>query len=107
MTNDLNSVLLEGQLSGDPQISSNSNGVEFCKFSIDVKRMYTVDDEIYKEIMSISIVSYSTLADNCMNHLEKSRGVRVVGRLKLHEIDGCKKLVILAEHVEFKPVRTS
>lgn len=107
MTNDLNSVLLEGHLTGEPVTSEHTNGVDICSFEISTIRMYKVDEEVYKETTYISVVTYSTLAENCNKHLHEGRGVRVVGRIKLQEIDGDNKLVIIAEHVEFKPVKSS
>ena len=49
----------------------------------------------------------------CAEHLSKGRGIRVVGRIKQErwEADGPDgyqprdKVVIVAEHVEFQPVR--
>lgn len=107
MTNDLNSVLLEGHLTGEPVTSEHTNGVAICSFEISTIRMHKVDEEIFRETTFITIVSYNTLAENCSTHLHKGRGVRVVGRLKLQELDGDNKLVIIAEHIEFKAVKPS
>ena len=50
------------------------------------------------------------LATVCAEHLTKGRGIRVVGRIKQErwedpDGDARSKVVIVAEHVEFKPQR--
>ena len=62
------------------------------------------------EVSFIETVTWGKLATVCAKHLTKGRGVRVIGRLKQerwedNEGNARSKVVIVAEHVEFKPTR--
>lgn len=103
--NSLNSVLLEGVLLDNPV----ELGEGECTFTIITERNFKVEEEYRKEVSHFGIVTFSNLADSCMKHLTKNRGVRVVGRLKQEKLDAngngpYSGVVIVAEHVEFKPV---
>nr|WP_281283499.1 hypothetical protein [Thiospirochaeta perfilievii] len=55
------------------------------------------------------MVTFEKLSHYCLKHLTKDREVRVVGRLKqeklnVNAIEPDSRIVIVAEHVEFKPV---
>jgi single-strand DNA-binding protein len=106
--NNLNSILLEGNLVRDPEINQTPKGTPVCKFSIASNRFYKLDDEFQKEVSFFDITTWSRLAEVCGEYLKKGRGVRIVGRLKQDRwsgIDGKtkSKVYIIAEHVEFKP----
>ncbi|QEN03343.1 single-stranded DNA-binding protein [Thiospirochaeta perfilievii] len=105
--NSLNSVLLEGFLIGDPIEGRTEQDEMECTFNISSERYYKKDEEIVKEMTTVSVKVYSILADSCARHLQKGRGVRVVGRLKqVFDEDESKtsQVLIQAEHVEFKPI---
>ena len=97
--NNLNSVLLEGNLEADPVLSYAETGKAVCTFRLTVKRSWKEEDEMKTEESHFFIETGTRLAEVCAEHLKKGRGVRVVGRLKEEE----GKTWILAEHVEFKP----
>jgi single-strand DNA-binding protein len=105
--NNLNSVLIEGNLTKDPDVNRTNNGTFVSTFAVACNRYYKVDDEPKEEVSFIDIETWGRLAETCYEYLKKGRGVRVVGRLKQHrwETDGKfrSKIVIVAEHVEFKP----
>jgi single-strand DNA-binding protein len=108
MMNNLNSILIEGNLTRDPELSYCSNGNPWCKFSVAVNRFYKQEDERKEEVSFIDVSAYGKTAEACAEYLKKGRGVRVVGRLKQDrwkDADGKSraKLYIVAEHVEFKP----
>ena len=55
-----------------------------------------------------AVETWAKLASSCSSYLEKGRGVRVVGRLKQERWTGTdekkhERIVVVAEHVEFKP----
>jgi single-strand DNA-binding protein len=107
--NNLNSILLEGNLVRDPELKYTPKGTCVCEFSVASNRYYKVDDEFQKEVSFFEIITWSKLAQNCAEYLKKGRGVRVVGRLKQSRWtseDGKNrmKISIVAEHVEFKPL---
>lgn len=110
--NNLNSVLLEGNLVRDPEESRTPQDTVVCNFTIAVNRSYKKEDDYVKEVSYFDIEVWAGLAEVCMKHIGKGRGVRVVGRLKQDRwIDDNEnnraKIKIVAEHVEFKPVYKS
>jgi len=105
--NNLNSILLEGVLSRDPQLSYEPSGSPVCRFTIKVRRVSTKGTD---EIGYFDVQVCNRLAEVCQEYLKKDRGLRVVGRLvqdHWQDYDGVDKfeVFILAEHVEFKPIR--
>eukprot|EP01156_Anaeramoeba_ignava_P003677 Anaeramoba_ignava/a223880_59.p1 GENE.a223880_59~~a223880_59.p1 ORF type:complete len:147 (+),score=20.17 a223880_59:38-478(+) len=106
--NNLNSILIEGNLTKDPVFNETPKGTAVCKFPIATNRYYRQDEEIQNEVSYFDIETWARLAEVCSDHLAKGRGVRVVGRLKQdrwNDSDGIAKsrIKIVAEHVEFKP----
>ena len=106
--NNLNSVLLEGNLVRDPELNYSSKGTPVCSFSVACNRYFKQDDEVQEEVSYIDITTWSRLAEVCNEYLAKGRGVRVVGRLKqdrwTNDVGKTRsKIHIIAEHVEFKP----
>lgn len=106
--NNLNSVLIEGNLVRDPLFRSTPKGTPVCTFSLASNRFYKQDDGYEKEVGFFEVESWSKLAENCNNLGHKGRGVRVVGRLKQERWNGSdgkphSKIMIVAEHVEFRP----
>jgi single-strand DNA-binding protein len=106
--NNLNSILIEGNLVRDPELSYTPKGTAVCKFSLACNRSYKQDDEFQKEVSFFDVSTWTRLAEVCGEYLKKGRGVRVVGRLKQDrwtDPDGKprSRVEIVAEHVEFKP----
>ncbi len=107
--NSLNSILVEGNLTRDPELKKTPKGTSVCSFSVASNRFFRQDEETKKEVSFFNVETWAGLAEVCMEHLQKGRGVRVVGRLKQDrwvDADGGNhdKIKIIAEHVEFKPV---
>jgi single-strand DNA-binding protein len=106
--NNLNSILIEGNLVRDPEMRTTSNGTPVCAFSIASSRYYKQNSGMEKEVSYFNVESWAKLAENAVNHGHKGRGVRVVGRLKQErwqdkEGNAKSKVVIVAEHIEFRP----
>jgi single-strand DNA-binding protein len=107
--NNLNSILIEGNLVRDPVYKNTPKGTPVCTFSLASNRFYKQDSETEKEVSFFEVETWSKLAENCRNLGSKGRGVRVVGRLKQQRWNDTEgrpqsKVMIVAEHVEFKPV---
>ena len=105
--NNLNSILVEGNMTRDPQTRSTANGTTVCTFPIANNRFYKRDRGFEKEVSFFDVECWSKLAENCGNLGRKGLGVRVVGRLKQERWNGNdgkqhSKVVIVAEHVEFR-----
>ena len=108
MMNNLNSVLIEGNLVRDPELKYSPKGTAVCSFALASNRYFKQDEETQKEVSFFEVTTWSRLAEVCGEYLKKGRGVRVVGRLKQDrwtnsEGQGRSKVSIVAEHVEFKP----
>ena len=95
--NNLNSVLLEGNLVDNPlEVYGNT------EFKIKVCRACKDEDTIRHLVSVIDInVRPGRLAETCAEYLRRDRGVRIIGRL----VGNDSKAFVEAEHVEFKPVK--
>jgi single-strand DNA-binding protein len=106
--NQLNSILIEGNLTKDPTFKETTKGTPLCTFAVASNRYYKSGSEMENEVSYFDVETWSKLADTCGKQLKKGRGVRVVGRLKQERwkaTDGTARssVKIVAEHVEFKP----
>lgn len=96
--NDLNSLLIEGYLVGDPiAFRNDEDEIERCVFTIRTVSLRTDHSDFF----DIQVDTFDTLAPNTFEYLRKDHRVRVVGRIYGEE-DG---LHIEAEHVENRPTR--
>jgi single-strand DNA-binding protein len=106
--NNLNSILIEGNLVKDPLFRTTAKGTSLCTFTLASNRYYKQDSSLEKETSFFDVETWSKLADNCKSLGRKGRGVRVVGRLKQERWNDAEgklhtRIRIIAEHVEFKP----
>jgi single-strand DNA-binding protein len=104
--NQLNSVILEGNLTKEPDQSYTPKGSAVTHFPIASNRYFKQDGERQEEVGYYDIETWGRLAETCAEYLKKGRGVRVVGRLKQDRWQqngkSRSKVVIVAEHVEFR-----
>ena len=111
--NNLNSVLIEGNLTRDPELRYTPKGTPTCQLVLASNRSYRDPErqgERTEEVSFIETTTWGKLAEVCHEHLTKGRGIRVVGRLKQErweDPDGNSraKVVTIAEQVEFQPKR--
>jgi single-strand DNA-binding protein len=106
--NNLNSIIIEGNLVRDPEYRETAKGTPLCAFSIASNRFYRQGDALEKEVSYFDVETWSKLAQACHDLGHKGRGVKVVGRLKQERWNDAEgkvrsKVVIVAEHVEFRP----
>ncbi|MDR2398769.1 MAG: single-stranded DNA-binding protein [Spirochaetaceae bacterium] len=106
--NNLNSILIEGNLVKDPTFRSTPKGTPVCTFSLASNRIYKKETGLEEEVSFFNVETWAKLAENCYNLGHKGRGVRIVGRLKQDrwndgEGKAHSKVTIVAEHVEFRP----
>ena len=107
--NNLNSVLIEGILLQDPEEKVLVSGTVYL-FTIESKGYYQSVTETEEESSNFNIEVWGVLAKACLQNLKKGRGVRVVGRLKEYRWEDAfgkaqSQVKIIAEHVEFKPLK--
>lgn len=106
--NNLNSVLIEGNMVRDPLFRTTQKGSSVCNFTIASNRFYHQDSSLEKEVGFFDVEAWGKLAEVCSGQGRKGRGVRVVGRLKQDRWTGTDgknhtKIAIVAEHVEYRP----
>ena len=105
--NNLNSILIEGNLVKEPVTRTTTKGTANCTFTIASNRFYKQESGFEKEVSYFDVETWAKLAESCYSKGKKGRGVRVVGRLKQERWNGTdgkarSKVVIVAEHVEFR-----
>jgi single-strand DNA-binding protein len=103
--NNLNSVLLEGNMVRDPLLKSTPKGSQVCTFSLACNRFFKSGDTFEKEVSFFDIETWGALAESCAARGHKGRKVRVAGRLlqnRWTDSDGKSRsrILVVAEHVE-------
>ena len=106
--NNLNSILIEGNLTKDPLLRTTPKGTAVCTLSLASNRFYKQDTGFEKEVSFFDVETWAKLAESCYSKGKKGRGIRVVGRLKQDRWNGSdgkphSRVTIVAEHVEFRP----
>lgn len=101
----MNKVLLIGNLTKDPELSTTTNGVSLCKFTLAVPRKYTSNSG-EREADFLPIVVWRGQADNCYKYLKKGSKCSVTGTIQTRVYDtpdGSRRYMteIVAEEVEF------
>lgn len=102
--NSLNSLIIEGNALEDVEIREEL-GLKQATFEISVKRYFkNALGENDEEESIFEVQCFGTLAD-LGKKICKGRGVRIVGRLKQlrwGDNNEYSKVVVIAEHIEFK-----
>jgi single-strand DNA-binding protein len=106
--NNLNSILIEGNLTHDPEYRTTAKGTALCTFTVASNRYYKKNDSFEKEVGFFNVETWGKMATAHCNLGSKGRGVRVVGRLKQERWVGTdgknhSRVVIQAEHIEWRP----
>ena len=106
--NNLNSILIEGNLVKDPLLRQTPKGTQVCTLRLASNRYYKQETGFEKEVSYFEVETWARLAEACYAKGKKGRGVRVVGRLKQDRWNDPEgklrsKITIVAEHVEFRP----
>ena len=101
----MNKVILIGNLTRDPELSTTNGGVSVCRFSLAVTRRFAnADGE--READFLNIVVWRAQAENCAKFLKKGSKCAVAGRIQTSSYeaqDGSKRYTtdIVADEVEF------
>jgi single-strand DNA-binding protein len=104
--NNLNSILLEGNMVRDPVIRTTPKGTTVCTFTVASNRFFRQEPGFEKEVGFFDVEAWGKLAEACGERGRKGQGVRIVGRLRQDRwanADGNNRsrIIIVAEHVEF------
>jgi single-strand DNA-binding protein len=108
--NNLNSILIEGNLVKDPLLRSTPKGTPVCTMTLASNRFCKQEtgSGFERKVSYFDVESWAKLAEACYSQGHKGRGVRVVGRLKQDRWNDTEgkihsRVTIVAEHVEFRP----
>ena len=106
--NNLNSVLIDGNLCADPEVRETPKGTLVCNFRLASNRYYRQDTELQEEANFFDVETWAKSAERCRDKLSKGRNVRVVGRLKHDRWSDDQgnprsRVKIVADHVELGP----
>jgi single-strand DNA-binding protein len=104
----INSVVITGNLTKDPELRSTSGGTSICKLRVAVnsRRKDGQTGEWVDKPNYFDVTVWGAQGENCSNYLSKGRPVAVQGRLDWREWesqDGGKRqaVEIIAESVQF------
>ena len=107
----MNKVILIGNLTRDPELTTTTSGISVCRFSLAVSRRYT-NSEGERETDFINVVVWRNAAENCHKFLRKGSKAAIVGNIQTRSYDaqdGSKRYVteVVAEEVEFVGSRSN
>jgi single-strand DNA-binding protein len=104
----INRVILTGNLTADPELSTLPSGTSVCRLRLAVNRRYKdqASGEWTEKPNYFDIKVWGAQGENCANYLSKGRPVAVDGRLEWSEWesqDGSKrsKVEVVADTVQF------
>ncbi len=105
----MNRVILIGNLTKDPELTTTNNGVSLCKFTIAVQKRFSGQDG-EREADFIPIIVWRGQADNCYKYLKKGSRAAVAGSLQTRSYDGqdgTRRYIteVVADEVEFLSTR--
>lgn len=109
--NQLNSLILDGNLVKDCEIVETEKGFKVGKMTAAVNRwIKNANGEETTEVSYFDIEMYGVMAEKLADKCKKGVGVRVVGRLKTERWKNetgkiLSKVVVVCEHIEFKPTK--
>ncbi len=107
----MNKVILIGNLTRDPEITTTTSGVSVSKFTLAVTRKFRNESGEY-EADFINVVAWRELAELTHKYLSKGKKVAVVGRIQTRSYDaadGSKRYLteVVADEVEFISARSN
>ena len=108
--NQLNSIIIEGNLAQEPELTKTPAGMDVCNLPIAVNRFYkNSNGQQENEVSFFDVQGYGILAE-VLAQTKKGQGIRVVGRLKQERWQDQEgkyhsKVRVIAEHAEIRPFR--
>ncbi len=101
----INRVVLTGNLTRDPELSSTGTGLSICKLGIAVNTRRKSGDQWEEKPNFFRVTVFGRQAESCAQYLKKGRPVAIDGRLEWSqwERDGQKResVDIIADTVQF------
>lgn len=106
MSQNINSVVLTGNLTQDPEMKATSSGTQICRMRIASNTRVKRGDEWGDKANYIDVTVFGKTAENCARYLSKGRPIALSGRLDWSEWttpEGAKRqaLQVVANDVQF------
>lgn len=107
LPSDVNTVVLIGRLTRDPELRSTPGGLSICKLGLAVNERFKSggSGEWEERANFFDITVFGAQADSCAKYLGKGRAIAIQGRLRFEqwEKDGQKrsKVGVVANSVQF------
>jgi len=106
--NDLNSMLLDGNISKDPTVRYTPNQTPIVTFPVASNYFFKEEGVTQRETSFFDVEAWGKLAEKCLTMAHKGRRCRVTGRLKQEKWNGPddkprSRVIIVAAHIEYKP----
>ncbi len=104
----MNSVILLGNLTRDPELRSTPQGTAVATFGLAVNRRYRQEDQQKEEVCFVDIVTFGRQAETASEYLRKGSLALIEGRLQWRSwetAEGQKrsKHEVVANNVQFMP----
>lgn len=101
----MNKVILVGNLTKDPELTTTTSGVEVCRFTIAVQRKFKNSNGEY-EADFINCVAWRKTAEFIHQYFAKGKKIGLVGNIQTRNYeaqDGTRRYVteVVADEVEF------
>ena len=101
----MNTVLLLGNLTRDPELRYAPNGTAVARLALAVNHRYRQGDTDKEETMFIDVIAFGKQGESASTYLSKGRPVLIEGRLKWQtwEKEGQKhtKHEVVADRIQF------
>ena len=78
----INTVILMGRLTADPEIKTTSSGISFCKFTVAVDRNFADKTTGERQTDFISCVAWRQTAEFINKYFSKGRMIIIEGSLQ-------------------------
>ena len=97
--NNLNNLIIEGQISKEAELSYTYKGNAVAKSALASSRyIMTEEGERKEEITTVEFVCYGKMAEDFERISKTKKNIRIVGRLKSEG----EKVFIISEHIEYR-----
>lgn len=106
MASSVNSVVLLGNLTRDPELKYAQNGTAICDIGIALNYTRGKGDERKEEVSFIDVTAFGKNAENAGEYLKKGRQVIIEGRLQQERWESqegkkMSKVKVIAERITF------
>lgn len=108
--NQMNQLIIEGNVVREPEKKTTLNGTSICMISIACDMAYkNREGKVEKEVSFFDVDAFGALADKFEKNCVKGREMRIIGRLKQYKWKDetgktHSRIGIVAEHAEWKPL---